>query len=197
MDIFGTSQTWFPVVTLVLGLVLKSVFDALTDRRTARREREARQEQRQDAFRLRRIEFQRASLLELQEAIQQLARFTGQSNHEYVMAYRTSGTWRKQPLTEEADQGFLRAQTSVGLLRVRIRDQEVRQLAEQFSKVCVDVVVSTSETAADHALRQITNAITELHERIGAILRNLDDDEDRIGAPARLETRRSAPQLRL
>lgn len=50
MDFNISSQTWFPVVTLVLGLVLKGAFDALTDRRTRERERKARREQRRDAI---------------------------------------------------------------------------------------------------------------------------------------------------
>jgi hypothetical protein len=175
-------ETWFPVVTLIIGAVLKAVFDMMTDRRTARREREARQDQRRDALRLKRVEFQRATLLELQKAISQLARFTGQAQHQDLLAYRGSGAGRKQLLTEEVNQGFLSAQTSVGRLRVRVRDQRVRQLAELLSTACTNVVLSTNEAASEHALRQVTSALTDLQEQIGAILRNLDDDEDRIAS---------------
>jgi hypothetical protein len=116
----------------------------------------------------------------LQEAIQQLARFTGQVHHQDAMAYRASG--QKQLLTEEVDQGFLRAQTSIKLLRVRVRDQRVRQLTEVFSTACVNVVASKTETESQHALEHMMSALTDLHEQIGAILRNLDDDEDRMAS---------------
>jgi hypothetical protein len=176
-------ETWFPVVTLIIGAVLKAVFDMMTDRRTARREREARQDQRRDALRLKRVEFQRATLLELQEAISQLARFTAQAHDQDVSAYRGSGAWRKQLLTEEVNQGFLSAQTSLGGLRVRVRDQQVRQLAELLSTACTNVVLSTNEAASEHGLfRQVMPALTDLQEQIGAILRNLDDDEERIAS---------------
>src|SRR5215831_5411276 len=56
-------ETWFPVVTLITGVMLKAVFDMMTDRRTALREREARRDQRRDALRLKRVEFQRATLM--------------------------------------------------------------------------------------------------------------------------------------
>jgi hypothetical protein len=175
-------ETWFPVVTLIIGVVLKAVFDMLTDRRTALREREARQDQRRDALRLKRVEFQRATLLELQEAISQLARFAGQAHHQDLLAYRGSGAWRKRPLTEEVNQGFLTAQTSVGRLRVRVGDQRVRQLAELLSTVCTNAVLSANEGASEHALRDMMAVLTDLQEQIGAILRNLDDDEDRTAS---------------
>jgi hypothetical protein len=175
-------ETWFPVVTLIIGAVLKAVFDMMTDRRTALRDREARRDQRRDALRLKRVEFQRATLLELQEAISQLARFAGQAQHHDLLAYRGSGAWQKQPLTEEVNQGFLSAQTSVGRLRVRVRDPRVRQLAERLSTECTNVVLSTNEGASEHALRDVMSALADLQEQIGAILRNLDDDEDRTAS---------------
>jgi hypothetical protein len=140
-----------------------------------------RHDQRRDALRRTHIEFQRATLLELQAAIQQLARFTGQAHHQDVMASRATGAWRKQPLTKEVDDGFLRARTSIILLRVRVRDEEIRRLAELFSSACVAVMYSETEGAAHDALQlRVIPAVTDLHERIGAVLRSLDDDEDRI-----------------
>jgi hypothetical protein len=165
------------VVTLIAGALLKGIFDALTDRRVSRRERDARQEQRQDALRLRRVEFQRATLLELQEAVFQLARFTGRAQHQDVVAYRSSGTWRKHLLTEEVNQGFLRSQISIGRLRVRVRDEHVRQLAERFTSVCADIVFTATEAESENVLRLMVLASSELHEQIGAILRKLDDEE--------------------
>jgi hypothetical protein len=176
-------ETWFPVVTLIIGLVLKAVFDMTTDWRTASREREARQDQRRDAFRRTHIEFQRATLLELQEAIQQLARCTGQAHQEDVLASRAAGAWKKQPLTKEVNEDFLRARTSIILLRVRVRDEEIRRLAELFSSACNATIFSETEGAAHDALQlRVIPAVTDLHERIGTILRSLDDDEDRIAS---------------
>jgi hypothetical protein len=183
LEILGISPTiWFPVVTLIIGAVLKAIFDALTDRRAARREREARQEQRRDAFHLRLIEFQRSTLLELQEVASQLARFTGQAQHQDEMAYRASGTWGKQPLTDEVDQGFLKAQTDINRLRVRVRDPNIRQLAQQFFEACVEVSISKTKADSERAFHQVSTTLIELHEHIGATLSNLDSDEDQIGS---------------
>ncbi|MFM0300381.1 hypothetical protein PQQ99_09705 [Paraburkholderia sediminicola] len=179
MNVLGIAPAiWFPVITLIVGAILKAAFDILTDRRTARHAREVRKEQRLETVSLRRTDFQRATLLELQEAIQQLARFTGKSNHQDVVAYRTSGKWQKQMLDNDTDEGSLKAQTSVSKLRVRVRDAEIRKLSKDFSASCTNAVLATSEVAADDALIRMSEILSELHEKIGVALRSLDDDDD-------------------
>ncbi|MBI3676188.1 MAG: hypothetical protein HY243_06185 [Proteobacteria bacterium] len=181
MDSTGLSpQIWFPVVTLIIGAVLKGLYDTLADRRTLAREREARRDQRRGTSHLNRAVFQRTTLLELQEAAAQLARFTGQANHQDVMAYRASGKWQKQLITEDVDEGSRKANVRVNLLRVRVRDETVRQLAELFSTLCVDSVFATSEQEARDAITQMGKHLTQLQERIGIVLRNLDDEEDHL-----------------
>ncbi|MBL6946981.1 MAG: hypothetical protein ISR47_10105 [Rhodospirillales bacterium] len=181
MDTLGIpSQTWFPVVTLIIGLALKAIFDALTDRRTFRREREARKEQRLDTIRQTRVEFQRATLLELQNTVSQLARFIGQTHHQDTMAYLESGVWQKQLLTEEVNIGILHANTSLRELRVRVRDEDVRRISKDFSSKCTSVALSPNETDAKNAFSRLTVIADELSERVGVVLRSLDDDEDKI-----------------
>jgi hypothetical protein len=181
MDILGiASQTWFPVVTLIIGVVLKAGFDALADRRAAAREREARLEQRLNTVRVRRADFQRSTLLELQESISSLMRYTGQSNHEDVVAYRKTGVWKKQYLTDEVDEGFRASQVNVSRLRVRVRDENIRELVELFSQACVNSVLADSELAAQSEMLHMASVLAQAHERIGFVLRSLDDDEDKV-----------------
>ncbi|MDI6835818.1 MAG: hypothetical protein QMD99_08900 [Rhizobiaceae bacterium] len=75
------SDVWFPVVTLIIGSVLKGLYDLMADQRVERREKAARLEMRHDAQMLRKTEFQRKTILELQEEVAKLARATGQMNH--------------------------------------------------------------------------------------------------------------------
>lgn len=82
--ILGVSpEIRFPVITLIVGVVLKGIFDAITDGRAERREKDARRALRLDAFRQRRDEFQRATLLELQEVVARLVRFAGRAHHAF------------------------------------------------------------------------------------------------------------------
>lgn len=174
------SAVWFPVVTLIVGAALKGLFDALTDRRALHREREARREQRLDAIRLRRTQFERETLLELQDVVLKLARHTGRGNYEDVVAHHKSGNWRKALLSDEVNKGSQEAQASLNRLRVRVRDEEIRRLAATFSETCAQVFMSSSKEAADEALARMSNQFIELQERVGDVLRSLDEYEDDI-----------------
>lgn len=180
--ILGVSaEIWFPVITLIVGVVLKGIFDLIADGRAERREKNARRELRLDAFRQRRDEFQRATLLELQDVVARGARFAGRANHEDIMAFRESGQWRKQLLSEEVDSGILAAQTELGLLRVRVRDVAAQQLASRLASFITDVALSRSEATAEAAMSGMVPVLVELQERIGELLRELDDDEADVG----------------
>ena len=179
------AQVWFPVVTLVVGALLKGIFDMLSDRRSHRREREARYEQRRDALALRRAEFQRETLLKLQDVISQMTRLTGRINHEDVMAFRQSGAWRQNRLPEDVNQGYLEATMQMGQLRVRVRDDSIRELAAHFSSTCAGVGMATSEDESRALIDEIVSVRDQLVERLGAVLRSLDDGEDQILADHR------------
>ena len=181
MDIFGIpSQTWFPVVTLIIGSLLKAAFDWVSDRRVTQRERDARRDQRNDALRLRRIEFQRATLLELQDAVIELARFAAQIQHHDFMASQASGVWAKQSLPAEIDEGFRTAQASVNRYHVRSRDQQVRDLSARLSSTCTDVGLARTQAISDRASQDMVDINRKLNERIGIVLRTLEDDEDKV-----------------
>lgn len=112
-------EVWFPVMTLFLGALAKGIGDWLLESRKARTDREARRETREESVRAKVIEFQRTTLLELQEAAQALARATGRSQHEDRMAFRQSGAWGKNQYSEGANQSSLDANISLTRLRVR------------------------------------------------------------------------------
>src|SRR3989339_699152 len=174
-DVSGVpTQTWFPVVTLIIGLVLKGFFDFLTDSRTVKREREARSEQRRDTIHLQRVDFQRTTLLELQESAHRLSRLTVKTHLHYEAEYSKTGEWQRQELPEGVDEDLREAHSRVSLLRVRIRDEEARKLAEAFISSCVSVNFASSKEAAYSAfMTQMPFSHEKFQERIGIVLRNL------------------------
>jgi len=76
-DVSNTTVVWFPVVTLILGFAIGFISDWIKNRRESDREREARREARRERLSDQRRNFQRETLLALQEAVQDLARATG------------------------------------------------------------------------------------------------------------------------
>src|SRR5260370_42269372 len=102
-----TSSTWFPVVTLVTGYIMKVVSDRLEHSRILQRERENRKEMRRIQLAERRADFQRQTLLDLQEGLQDFARAAGAAYHAHVMAFKKTGTWAKDVDPTEIDNNSL------------------------------------------------------------------------------------------
>ncbi|MFM0082295.1 hypothetical protein P0D72_26035 [Paraburkholderia sediminicola] len=181
MDVLGIEpKVWFPVVTLIVGGALKWVGDLVTHRRTSARERAARQEQRRDAARIRQIDFQRDTLLELQDFCQQLARHTGRINFEDSMAYRDTGHWGRSLVSAEVSEGSRACQAGISKLRGRVRNDAIRQQVLEFSAVCAAVVTARAKDKSDSAFNRMGTIQNELNEQIGSVLRTLDDDEDSL-----------------
>lgn len=171
-------EVWFPTVTLLIGFGFKSFTDWLQERRTKHRETETRKSEKRDRLEGQRTEFQRSTLLELQDAVMQLARATGAANHQDVMAFRSSNKWQKQLLTNDLSETVRLGQASTARLVVRVRDETVRGLTAEFKKWCDEATRSESKEAAEHAMATMATTFEALNERIGTVLRKLDDAED-------------------
>ncbi len=134
-DVSNTTVVWFPVVTLILGFAISSISDWVKNRRESERERDARREARREQLSDQRRNFQRETLLVLQEAIQDLARATGAAHHQDEMAFGTTGRWQRQPLGEELNQQVHVANRRVLLLAVRVRDESLRDVVNRFRQL--------------------------------------------------------------
>lgn len=168
--------TWFPVVTLVLGYVLKVISDSFQDRRTLRREREAREAARRAQIYERHVIFQRQTLLDLQDALNDLGRATGAMHIQDEKAYRATGEWHKQPYTEEVNENCRLAFRRVSTFRVRVHDDSVRELAQKFKNYSSEVITNVDRDMSVAALSCAFKVAEELNERIGEILRKIDDE---------------------
>jgi len=169
---------WFPVVTLAAGYALKYLGDWVLDRRTSTREREARAADRSERLLDRRRKFQRKTLLELQEVLMMCARAAMVIHHQDQMAFRDTGRWQKQLTTNDASETFRAEQARLTILTVRVHDQSIRHLANQFKAHCVDTNMSESKESSQHEALEMSATFDVLNEKIGDSLRKLDDDED-------------------
>jgi hypothetical protein len=172
------------VVTLILGFAISSVSDWLKNRRESERERDARREARHDQLSDQRRNFQRETLLALQEAVQDLARATGAAHHQDEMAFRTTGHWQRQLLGEGLNDQTHLANRRVMLLIVRVRDESLRdvvtnfrQLTSQTQAIGRDVDDAELRNRSNVALQRAMPLLEQIHGRIGEILRTLDDEE--------------------
>jgi hypothetical protein len=173
-----TPTTWFPVLTLVAGYIMKAVSDRLDHSRAVQRERENRRETHRIQLAERRAEFQRKTLLDLQEAIQDLLRASGSIIHSDTMTFRTTGEWRRQKLPEGLSQDQFVANRKCILLIVRVRNDEIRNLAHSFRIAALDASNSPDEKTANSKMLGAGDNSERLHKLIGEQLRQLDDEEE-------------------
>jgi hypothetical protein len=167
---------WFPVFTLLLGYALKAFTDWLQRRRASKRERESRGAALSGHLLERRTAFQRETLLDLQDAMMQLMRTTGVINVEDSVAFRESGLWHKEPLGDELSENHRLASARATMLAVRVHDDAVRNLVIAVQRHVDSVVVAESEGESDQGVDAAMVEFDKLNQRIGEILRQLDDE---------------------
>lgn len=191
MPDFGgnTASNWLPLVTAFLGYALAAITELFRDRRAHKREieaqafvrdreREARDVARRDERFERRTEFQRETLLNLQEEVFKLMRTTAEMQHSDAMALRSGVQWHKQLLPPDLNVRAFSANVQTTKLKVRVADEGVRELVNELKKHATSVACSDSETAGEQANLRMIQTYGELNDRIGELLRKLDNDED-------------------
>lgn len=175
-----STAVWFPVLTLLLGYAAKSLTDWLQDRRHAERERIARLEARHDQIFLRRADFQRETLLELQTAMADLMRKTALVNFEYTKAFTsTGGDWGRHPIPNDLAESLRGTRASVHLLGVRVLDRAVIEMVEQMKTISVECTIASSERVSTESLMKLGDLYDRINTRIGEVLRELDEIEDK------------------
>jgi uncharacterized membrane protein len=152
--------------------------DWFRDKRTSKREHEAREDMRKAQLFERRANFQRETLLALQDAAVKLARAAGRMHHFDAMEYKKTGKWGGQLLPAGLSSDAMQSSITIMILKVRVRDEVIRELVNNFRSHANRVGVTRSEQASQEALSKMAAVIEPLHDRIGDVLRKLDDDED-------------------
>lgn len=163
------------VLAVIAGGALTLSSGWLADNRLTNRERERRNEERRDRIAFRRSDFQRETLLALQVAAQKLIRNTGASLHQDVMAHRKGADWQRQKLPDGLSDDHLHWTTETMLLSSRIRDDQVRTLADQLRSQANRVGFSGSEAEAERRMLEASDVHAALIERIGLLVREIDE----------------------
>lgn len=179
----STTVIWFPVVTAFGGFILAAISEYLRDRRATTRERDARNAVRHLQQLERRTNFQRQTLLDLQEAAQQLGRSCGTTYFIKHERFLQTGKWENEdlPLPDDLNEDLRQAVTKTIMLSARVRNDGVREMAGTFKRFATGIATASSKSDAQAALNQMMATLGPLHESIGGVLRKLDDDEEAAG----------------
>lgn len=167
-------ETWFPVVTLFAGTIIGGVLEALRDKRALRREEIARQDARREADRVRRFEFQKATLIDLQDQCAILARQIGQMHHhDMTTFYRAlqEDRWGSTQLPGALADEVLSTTQQVGKLQVRVADDDLRNLVHQLTTIYAQVSLAKSEHESEGHMTGLPGLVEALNNRVGRLLR--------------------------
>jgi hypothetical protein len=174
-----SQDVWLPLVALVLGYLFSLLTEAFRDRRQTVRERRAREDERaavkaaqDEAEERRRRDFQRETLLELQEVLHDLARAYGAEHHMDLMHFRTTGSWTPRPMpSEELNERSFEAHRRCFILVARIDDDLLRGFVREMKDGGYGVLSATSEEQSREALARSSDAFELANQRIGDLLR--------------------------
>jgi hypothetical protein len=108
-DTTKTVSYWLPLVTAFGGLISGLILEWLRDKRSYTREQTARNAARRDAQIERRNDFQRRTLLHLQDAVQASIRNTSQMHHWDTMSKREGEAWHSRPYPDDLNEKVLLA----------------------------------------------------------------------------------------
>jgi hypothetical protein len=165
------TEVWLPLVTLLLGYAGSLLTESRRDARLAQREEKARADTRALAGADWRDEFQRKTLLELQEALLVVARTSAEMHTEDLRGFKATGKWGGGLHSEELDQ---RGQASNGILstiKVRVLDDQLRATVDEFHKAATrTAVLARSREEGVAAMGVMTNSMASANERIGELL---------------------------
>jgi hypothetical protein len=176
-EVSNATVGWFPVFTLLLGFAIKFISDAIEHKRALERDRETRRELRRDQLAQRSADFQRQTLLELQDALMDIGRSAGEMHHADRMAYVKSGAWQKQRYPEVLSEKNRTAYARTSMLTGRVRDAVVRDLVKEFKDHATNVTACDAPHLSDRAWEEMVSTGQQLHDRIGELLRTLNDEE--------------------
>jgi hypothetical protein len=119
------AETWLPILTLILGWAGAQITDLIRDRRTNDRERQ-----------IRRSEMQRATLLELQDALLELLKRTTELRRWRLSRGRSEPALVDDRREGEAIARMGDADAKVELLGSRVLDADARRAVTMFASTC-------------------------------------------------------------
>lgn len=154
-------ESWtLPMATFLLGqlsLILMEWF----------RIRQVRKQRRGDA----RDDFQRQTLLELQDTLDEVARDAAMVIVLWEQGLQLPGQRSDDHNDSSPAQDLLQAILRLPTLAERVQDQAVRRLVGQLDVTLREAIASENEGAAE-AMRRTQNLRQQANERIGTLLRS-------------------------
>ena len=167
------SSTWLPLVTLVAGGAFGVSTEWLRARWTSKRERTQRLEDREHDRTLRRSDFQRETLLDLQTALTAASRGSAALVVEDLKTFASTGKWAGSTHSKAASESLGTALRDVFVYNARVDDDGVREAVAKATSLIASAVTAKSAQDAVELDNQTHEAFRRANDAIGLVLRKL------------------------
>jgi len=116
-------------------------------------------------------EFQRQTLLDLQQAIHDSMRLVMRAHVEDCRRYRDTQAWGREQISEEVNEGLRLSRSKVAILVERLQNDELRLAVKSLIYDSGKTALAESKHAAELHLNDLTSQVTSVLERVGAEFR--------------------------
>jgi hypothetical protein len=166
------TEVWLPLATLILGYVGSLVTEWVRDSRAATREARAQDQARTHDRVERRNEFQRQTLLSMQEAVFDLVRSVGALHTEDLVTHQRTGKWNELGSDEWNEKNMV-ANRMNAMLSARVLDDNLREQIERLRTAATRVLLARSKQESEKEMDNMVALFEHVNGRVGEILRSL------------------------
>ncbi len=161
------------LVGVALGAASTSILTIYKERFTARREREAREDQRRREREDERNIFQRESILALQSAVSDLVKSVYDEQDRMLVEMEKTNCWPARRWETPTAAGWAGAEIRLEMLRVRVFDKDLSELAGQVRAASKESVWAENIDDAKRSNRLLEQLFREFNGTAGKSLPKL------------------------
>src|ERR1017187_2612874 len=168
---------WLPLITAFIGFATGGFTEWMRDRRAYTREKEARDVARRDAQLERHNEFQRSTLLELQDEVSKFLNAGFEVFIAIKLAKKDDEKWSDTTYPGQYSVAYTAARIAADILNVRVQDERIRVQYKELRSKLGGMVWAKTEREATIAREESRKCFSQLNECIGEVIRGLDRAE--------------------
>jgi hypothetical protein len=161
-----TNDAIYGFVGVLLGSGTTAMLTVYREHVVSRREREAIRLQREQARKDRSDEFQRESLLAMQDAVSDVIKAVYNDQDRLLVEMQNTGKWSTRQWETPTATGWEDANLRLQTLRCHVFDQRIRDIARDIQDVARKTIWASSLNEA----KQLNIRLTELSERFNEIV---------------------------
>jgi hypothetical protein len=167
------AEAVYGFVGVLLGSATTAVLTVYRERLVSSRERDARQHQREQDRKDQRDDFQRQSMVSLQDAVSDLVKAVFDEQERMLEERGETGRWPARQWETPTATGWVDAELRLQVSRARVFDEVLRNLARDIRAVGMKAVWASSLDESKQLTPELEQLNEDFNKRVRDALRNL------------------------